>query len=242
MLKNYRHYGIIFIILINIFNLTGQEVRYKEVLLDGKPARLNVATGEITLIEKSKAKPKTLPATKVIDTIKSEDTDFHIVKTGETLLDISENYEISINKLKKANGLSTTLINKGDRIRIKNFQDSLLVTSTIKKKNVFDFNSDYHTVKEGETLYSISSRYDIEIEELKLQNDLRSNIIRVGQKIKIRNFDFSNAINSTRLWVVKKGDTLYSISMKTGTTVSKLKHLNGLKNDIIKIGQKLVLK
>lgn len=242
MLKNYRHYSIILIFLLNVYNLTGQEGQYKEVLLDGKPARLNVVTGEITLIEKPKAKPKTLSATKVIDTIKSEDTDFHIVKAGETLLDISENYEISINKLKKANGLSTTLVDEGDRIRIKNLQDSVIVSRAIKQKNVFNFNSDYHTVKEGETLYSISKRYDIEVEELKSQNDLISNIIKVGQQIQIRNFDLSNAINSTSLWVVKKGDTLYSISKKTGTTVSKLKHLNGLKNDVIKVGQKLVLK
>ncbi|WP_431157975.1 LysM peptidoglycan-binding domain-containing protein [Winogradskyella poriferorum] len=242
MLKNYKHYSIIFIFLINVFNLTGQEGQYKEVLLDGKPARLNVATGEITLIEKPKAKPKTLLVTMVIDTIKSKDPDFHIVKAGETLLDISENYEISINKLRKANGLSTTLVDEGDRIRIKNLQDSVIVPSAIKQKNVFNFNSDYHTVKEGETLYSISKRYDIEIEELKFQNDLTSNIIKVGQQIQIRNFDLSNAINSTSIWVVKKGDTLYSISKKTGTTVSKLKHLNGLKNDVIKVGQKLVLK
>jgi LysM repeat protein len=214
------------------------------VVLDGKPAKLNLATGEIKLVKKTTSKkPDSLrkQPIKISDSLNSK-SDFHIVKKGETLLDISEMYGISINQLKKANGLETTLVDLGEKLRINNFNQASSENSKTKEKRVHNFNSDYHIVKKDETLFSISKRYALTVAYLKNENGLISNTIKIGQKLKIRNFDLSNNLNSIRIWVVKEGDTLYSIAEKTGTTVSRLKHLNGLKNDIIKIGQKLTLK
>lgn len=240
MLKNYKYISFITFLVFSLTQTFSQNNKYKNVVLDGKPAKLNVATGEIILV-KADTLTKTKIPIKVEDSIHKTGTsksDFHLVKVGETLLDISEMYEVSINELKKANGLETTLVNEGDKIRVRNFVDHI----KIEKSSVYNFNSDFHTVKEGETLYSISKRYEIELNELKTQNGLKSDFIKVGQKLKIRNFDLTNDLNSTQIWVVKEGDTLHGIAKKTGSTVSKLKYLNGLQNDLIKIGQKLVLK
>jgi LysM repeat protein len=232
-------------LLLNAIFSYGQDVKYKDVVLDGKPAKLNVETGEITLVKEKSSETSIKVVTKIKDSIsQGEDSpeNYHIVKEGETLLDISEKYSISINVLKEANGLETTLVNAGAKIKVRNLDEKKLFSSTAVSKSVHNFNSDFHTVKKGETLYSIARRYEIELITLKEENELTSSIINVGQRLKIRNFDLSKDINSTKVWVVKEGDTLYTIAFKTGTTVSKLKRINGLQSDIIKVGQKLVLK
>ena len=238
MLKSCKLYFAFSFFILNVFLSFGQEIEYKDVILDGKSAKLNVATGEITLV-----KPKEV--LKFKDTsVQKEDfqKDFHIVNEGETLLYISKKYGVSINILKKANGLETTLIDAGEKLRIRNFDNYNPQTSKPISRGVHNFNSDFHSVKNGETLYGIAKRYKIDIITLKQENKLNSNTISEGQKLQIRNFDLSKAINSTQIWVVKVGDTLWSIASKTGTTVSKLKRINGLQGDVIKVGQKLVLK
>ncbi|MCA0153827.1 LysM peptidoglycan-binding domain-containing protein [Winogradskyella vincentii] len=238
MLKSCKLYIALSVFILNVFLSFGQEVEYKDVLLDGKPAKLNVATGEITLV-----KPKEVLKVKDSSAQKQDfQKDFHIVNEGETLLDISEKYGVPINVLKKANGLETTLIDAGEKVRIRNFDDYNPPTSKPISRGVHNFNSDFHTVKNGETLYGIAKRYEIDLITLKQENNLNSNTINEGQKLQIRNFDLSKDINSTQVWVVKVGDTLWSIASKTGTTVSKLKRINGLQGDVIKVGQKLVLK
>ena len=244
MLRNYSSIFIAVLFILTSSVLIAQEVKYKNVILDGKPARINVTTGEITLLEiENKTSIERPEKSKDTLTTGFETSQFHIVKEGETLLDISEMYNVSLVKLKKANGLETTLVDSGQKIQIRNFSDlDSTKIQKLKNRRIKNFNSDFHTVREGETLYSIAKRYGLKLEDLKLQNELVSNTIRIGQKLQIRNFDLTKDLNSITIWVVKKGDTLYSIAKKTGTTITKLKHLNGLKNDTIKVGQKLLLK
>ncbi len=91
----------------------------------------------------------------------------------------------------------------------------------------------FYTVKKGDTLYSIARKYGITINELKDLNNLSSNLISVGQKLKV--IDDNS-------YIVKKGDTLYSIARKYNTTVNELKRINNLTNDSLSIGQTIILK
>lgn len=88
-----------------------------------------------------------------------------------------------------------------------------------------------YVVKKGDTLYSISKKHDLSVNELKELNGLKTNTIKTGSSLKV-----------SKTIVIKKGDTLYSLAKKNKTTVSKLKELNGLKSNLIIIGQKLVVK
>ena len=99
--------------------------------------------------------------------------------------------------------------------------------------------SNTYIVKSGDTLYSIAAKYNLSVNELKKLNNLTSNIISVGQILKIGKNISSNEYKE---YIVKRGDTLYSIAKKFNMSVDELKKLNNLTNNIISIGQKLVVK
>lgn len=107
-----------------------------------------------------------------------------------------------------------------------------------------------YTVKSGDILGTIAQRNGTTVTKLKTWNNLRSNNIRVGQKLVIYknqpNFDTALAQNSAsssatpESYIVQPGDTLWLISKKlNGVTVDQLKRLNNLRSDQIKPGQKL---
>lgn len=105
-----------------------------------------------------------------------------------------------------------------------------------------------HTVEKGDTLYSISKKYSITVDSLKKENNLlESDVIKIGQKLKIPSAISSSTSSSTsktlpKEHVVEKGETLYSISKKYGLKVAELMSINGLEdNSVIKIGQKIKL-
>lgn len=120
-----------------------------------------------------------------------------------------------------------------------------------------------HTVKTGEVIGKIAGRYGVSVSQIKSWNGLRSNLIRTGQKLVIYRMKYTKSSTvvkktttttnntqskSTNPKVVPKyhyvqpGDTLWTISQKYGgISVEKIKHLNNLKGNTIKVGQKLIL-
>ncbi|WP_397362902.1 LysM peptidoglycan-binding domain-containing protein [Olleya sp. R77988] len=98
-----------------------------------------------------------------------------------------------------------------------------------------------HTVVRGETLYSISKKYGVSMAQIKSVNNLEDNTLSIGQSLKI-GYDASSQVSNGDSWIVKKGDTLYAISRKTGVSVATIKTLNNLESNIISIGQNLALK
>lgn len=114
-----------------------------------------------------------------------------------------------------------------------------------------------YKVEKGDTLYSISRKYQITVAELRTANNLSENdVIKVGQKLIIPDADIGTAaaLSSTKTagssasastaktveYVVAKGDTLYGIARKNGMTVADLMAINNLDSSaVIKVGQKL---
>ena len=137
---------------------------------------------------------------------------------------------------------------------------SLLICAILFAATISLFADTTYKVEKGDTLYSISRKYQITVAELRAANNLSENdVIKVGQKLKIPSADISNAaalatdnkattsgsatLSSTRAtkeYTVVKGDTMYSISKKNGMTLAEFMALNGLdSNSVIKVGQKL---
>ena len=98
----------------------------------------------------------------------------------------------------------------------------------------------YYTVKKGDTLYGIARQFGISVDELKVANNLTTNTLRVGQTLVIPEIEEPDVPNEN-IYIVKKGDTLYSIANQYGMTVNELKSLNNLTNDTLSIGQELVV-
>lgn len=114
-------------------------------------------------------------------------------------------------------------------------------TSKVENKEIV------YTVKKGDTLSGIASKYGTTYQKLAQYNNIKNpNLIYVGQKIKIpgSTSTSSNKTESTApktvIYTVKKGDTLSGIASKYGTTYQKLAQYNGIKNpNLIYVGQKI---
>jgi LysM repeat protein len=124
-----------------------------------------------------------------------------------------------------------------------------------------------YRIKKGDTLYSISIKYKLSIEEIKEANGLEDDSLRAGEFITIpvpegsptRDPKFVEEVGDSTLrvnasnqgsvegegeqevYIVKKGDTLSGIARNNGLTIRELKRLNGLKDSAIKPGQRLKL-
>ena len=93
----------------------------------------------------------------------------------------------------------------------------------------------YYIVKSGDSLWSISKKYGLTVNELKKYNNLSSNNLSIGQKLSIPTAKDNNSDEYT----VVKGDTLYGIANKYGLSVDELKKINNLTANTLQIGQKL---
>lgn len=106
-----------------------------------------------------------------------------------------------------------------------------------------------YKVKKGDSLGKIASRYGVTITQLKNWNHLRSNTIKVGQRLYIYkkgSSGYSSTSSKTSsgsssnyvTYTVRSGDTLSKIASRYGTTVSKIQKANGIGSKI-RAGQKL---
>lgn len=103
----------------------------------------------------------------------------------------------------------------------------------------YSSNDEYYTVVKGDSLYSIAKKFGTNVDNLKKLNNLSSNLINVGDLIKISE---GKSVNTGDTYIVASGDTLYSIARKYGLSVDELKKLNNLSSNNLSIGQSLIVK
>ncbi len=122
-----------------------------------------------------------------------------------------------------------------------------LATITAKSlENYLGAVGNFYTVKQGDSLYSIATKYGITVDDIKRANNLGTNFLSIGQKLLIPEIEEESTPSippstSNNTYTVKSGDTLYSIAGRYGITVDSLKNANGLTSNNLKIGQKLVI-
>ena len=104
------------------------------------------------------------------------------------------------------------------------------------------FSETIHTMKKGETVYGLSKKYGVAMSVILEYNGISdATKIVVGQKIKIPEIrNLKSDQKATQTYIVQKGDTVYGIAKKFGTTQAEIFSLNGLSaQSVIKVGQKL---
>lgn len=155
-------------------------------------------------------------------------SDYYIVKKGDTLWSIARDNNISVEKLKQINNLTSNSLSIGDILKL---TDETIETPTT---------NDTYIVKSGDTLYSIARKFGISVNELKDKNNLSSNTLSIGQILNIPTSELIvPEIKDT--YTVKRGDTLYSIARKFNITVDELKQANNLITNTLSINQELVI-
>lgn len=113
-------------------------------------------------------------------------------------------------------------------------------TSTDNKKKKQSYQT--YTVKEGDNLTEIADAYDVDIVDIKDWNELESDKIMVGQKLKIySDKKVTSSSKKSKTYIVKEGDNLTKIADANGVSVADIKEWNGLESDVIVEGQVLKL-
>lgn len=173
---------------------------------------------------------------KVPEYYKAEDTNIsYVVKKGDNLYSIAKIYGLNVNDLKKYNNLPNDLLSIGQIIRIPSTTSIILPSEDeiINEENTY-------IVKKGDTLWSISKEFNVDINDIKNKNNLVSDILNVGSVIIIPTG--KEASNDIIVYTVKKGDSLWSLAREYKTTIDDIKQLNNLKTDVLKIGEELQIK
>jgi membrane-bound lytic murein transglycosylase D len=102
-----------------------------------------------------------------------------------------------------------------------------------------------YRVRRGDYLGKIAERYGVGVSQIKRWNNMRSNNLRIGQRLIIypqKNAATAESSSSPRFYTVKHGDSLWSISKKfPGVTVQEIKNLNKMNSTRLKPGMKLKL-
>jgi len=174
------------------------------------------------------------------------------IKKGDTLTTVANRYSVSAQDIRIANNWEKSPNLKiGMTIAVPRFTDNAKTVLTAKldktRKTSTSTSStdkitpdlDYHTVKKGDTLASISDRYDISITELKSRNNLKSNKILPDTKLKLASYTVKKETEKVKYHTVQKGETLSSLSRKYGVAIDDIKSANLLRNNKIQAGMKL---
>ena len=189
----------------------------------------------------------------------------HIVQPNETLFSIARIYGIGVDDLRSFNRLTGDRIypcmKLNTRLKVAANIDEELVARDVPQNIV-------HVVKPGETIYQLANKYGFTVDKFKQINGLESNIISVGQKLKISDcncptpqepaalastdipdsFDATggrlivDAAKKREIHIVKENETIYSIAKIYNISVANLRKINNLEvNEVIIPYQRLYL-
>lgn len=139
----------------------------------------------------------------------------YIVKSGDSLWLIANKFGTTVAAIKELNNLTSNTIYIGQSLKIPSSTTSV------------------YTVKQGDSLWSIARNNNTTVAELKSLNNLTTDMIYVGQTLKLP----TNRMLGSNFYIVKQGDSLWSIAKNFNTTIQHLKQSNSLTSDMIDVGQ-----
>jgi membrane-bound lytic murein transglycosylase D len=155
----------------------------------------------------------------------------HKVVSGDNLWNLAEKYDTKIQIIKKINYLEKDLLSINDTL--------LIPLSSMQSNNFIPY--EMHIVSEGDTLWDIAEKYNIELAHLTKINSLNKNsYLQLGQQLTIGNKNIHRNIESkkrTILYSVKQGDNLYKISDLFDVSIESIKEINEFQSNQLMPGQ-----
>ena len=183
----------------------------------------------------------------------------HTVVAGDTLSALAIRFGTSVANLRAWNNLRSDVILIGQRLNVRAPGNNAPAPTTPPANNNNNNvnNNQTHTVVAGDTLYALARRFGVSVANLRAWNNLRSDLIMVGQRLTVRSGNAAGATvtppsnnqtqppastNAQQTHIVVAGDNLYTLARRNGTTVANLRTWNNLRGDIIQIGQRLIVR
>ncbi|QLK45635.1 N-acetylmuramoyl-L-alanine amidase [Vibrio owensii] len=160
----------------------------------------------------------------------------HTVKRGESLSVIAQKYGTSTKAIMSANKLKSSGLAVGQKLKIPG--SGAASVSIPNKPNTVETETITHTVKSGEFLGKIASHYKVKIADIRRENNLKSDTLWVGQKLKITVAVKDKPIRKHK---VARGEYLGKIASKYGVSVSSIRKANNLRSDELAVGQVLII-
>ncbi|MBN1637944.1 MAG: LysM peptidoglycan-binding domain-containing protein, partial [Ignavibacteriales bacterium] len=173
----------------------------------------------------------------------------HKIKKGEFLSTIANKYGVSVSQVKKWNNLKSDRIIAGKSLKIlvggdKNYD---YVTVDNNKKTTEIKNQTSYIVRKRDNLSTIAVKFGVSVKQIKEWNNLTSDKIVVGQKLKLTGKENpqSYGSNTTKKgsnefnYTIQPGDNLYDIANKFKVKVDEIKSWNSLKDNKIVAGKNL---
>ena len=147
----------------------------------------------------------------------------YVVKKGDNLYSIANNYNISVEELKNLNNLTSNILQIGQVL-------NLPTKETPSEYEVY-------IVKKGDSLYSIANKFNVNVDDIISLNNLGTTLLQIDQQILIP----KKEVDEKSIYIVKKGDSLYSIAIKYGLTADDLKKANNKTSNVLQIGEQLYI-
>lgn len=177
----------------------------------------------------------------------------HTVQKGETLFSISQQYGVSVGELKEWNNLQSNDLTLGQ---------VLVVVPHENDERII------HEVQAGEALFGISRQYNVTIAEIQEWNELESTNLETGMELviypqsepqesqpsidELEQMDeeerssiverYSESAAESETYTVRSGDTLYGIARQHDMTITELRQINNLQDDVLRVGQRITVK
>lgn len=159
----------------------------------------------------------------------------HKVSKGESLSVIAKKYGTSTSAIKQANKLKSNSIRIGQVLTIPGGKIQIAVPEI---SNPVETRRITHVVQSGEYLGLIASRYKVSVANIKRENKLKSDTLKLGQKLQIT---VSMKDQPVRKHKVKRGEFLGKIASQYNISVSSLREANNLRSDSLAVGQVLII-
>ena len=180
----------------------------------------------------------------------------HKVRNGEAISQIAERYNVTVQTIRSANGMSGNMIRAGAYLMIPVSTKPLSAYSRSadnrrdqKQAAVRNGNRIDHIVSSGESFWTISRKYGVDMVKLASWNGTSPrDTLSIGQKLvvwtnqPVPTTSSSSGLTRKLRYTVRNGDSLYLIASRFRVTIEQLVRWNNIdRNRILRPGQRLTM-
>ena len=175
----------------------------------------------------------------------------YVVRRGDTLGAIARRYGTTTSQIQSWNGLRSTRIQVGDRLKVPS-SGSSSGASVARSASPVSVPGGRYRIRSGDNLSGIAERFGVSVDNLRAWNNMRGTRITAGEYLIVSPGGSADpepepAVSAAaapaggRRYTVRSGDSLGLIASRFGASVTDLKRWNGLRSNVIRPGQSLIV-